>query len=601
MQRYWWNHSRTTLILIALMVLAACGSEETLKVQSATYLPQDIEISFIKDETRISDSQNLTDEDQLIHTIASALKQSYFTIEDANISYLINGEESQGIITPENLVISHFATLHLTPLKNGSINVISYDHYLCQKMACEVKWTLVQTPVDNPLLLELQQKATEEDTLSKAATVLPEIDIPQLLEKSYWGINHEISDHLTLKLTPIQSNGLTYGVPEHTLMEPFQIGDMTINPENPEIEILSFYSNEAPSSDVHQIGTTTYLFIIPVKTEPKLDLSTIDSESQHYFADRYNLLAKDHTSFYAINYRYFPELKQMVIALTESYSLEEILQHFQAINSLKPTSKVVRSQSKNQNNDAKTREKSEENSEQEILLSDITLPLKELQSRYHITLREMFRVDEIKENYKDELKRLLSSEDLFLKTGVNTQNGYHLFMQYFGDYRFNETYLKIHNNSLKNVLAAVKALNNNADIADDKSATKTKEASGKAQEETKGLWIDPIYLYSTDPKEASGISYFKEIQPGVTLEIFSPAHQGHIAEKVLFSKMLSNFSWKGIPKLSKKAISNIAKYSAIVEKTVDNTNHTDANTQPQKVKEYRFKEGKTDLQGELLK
>ena len=257
-----------------------------------------------------------------------------------------------------------------------------------------------------------------------------------------------------------------------------------------------------------------------------------------------------------------------------------------------------------------------------ILLTDISLPLKELQSRYQITLAQMFRIDNIYENYQNELKRLLTSEDLFLKDGPKTQNGYHLFTQHFGDYQFNETYLKIHNESLKNVIAAVKTLNNNpdADTKNNQQITQS-EVENTENEELKGLWKSPIYLYSTDPKEASGISYFKEIQPGVTLEIFSPAFQGHVAEKVLFSKLLSNMPLKNLPKLSKVTIKNIAKYQALppieaVEKNpiedgsqaqesevIENEIEikTNVKTEAEKASFYEFEEGKTNLQGELIK
>src|SRR5699024_262713 len=141
------------------------------------------------------------------------------------------------------------------------------------------------------------QNQPELPTIQIAPEPLPTFDISQTLETDFWGIEHEISDQLTLKLSPIQSNGLQYGTPEHTEMAAFDIGSLTINPEDPNIEILSFYSNAAPSSDVHQIDTISYLFIVPVNQKPAIDLATFDLESVHYYVDEENLLAKDPTGF----------------------------------------------------------------------------------------------------------------------------------------------------------------------------------------------------------------------------------------------------------------------------------------------------------------
>ncbi len=571
MQYHWWNHPKTALLSLLTILITACSSEEPAEIPSSLYIPQDIVISFPKQSTTLTESLNNPQTRQLHTTILQTLQQSYIDIQSPSIHYVMNGEESQGVITPENLAFSQFATLQLTPQKNGLIQVQTDDYQLCREISCHIEFFLKPVENDAPEIIALQNQP-ELPTIQIAPEPVPTFDITQTLETDFWGIEHVISDQLTLKLSPIQSNGLQYGTPEHTEMAAFDIGSLTINPEDPNIEILSFYSNAAPSSDVHQIDTISYLFIVPVNQKPAIDLATFDLESVHYYVDEENLLAKDPTGFYAINTRYFPEIHKIVVALTESLTLEDITAHFQSLNTLQitPNSKSV---TPVEGLPDRTN----------ILLTDITLPLKTLESRYDITLMQMFRIAEIQENYRTELKRLLTSEDLFLKTGPNTQNGYHLFTQHLGDYRFNETYLKIHADNVNNVLTAIQSVNSPKD----------------SPKQPKDLWQAPIYFYSTDPKKVSGMSYLKEIQPGVTLEIFSPAYQGHIAEKVLFGKLLENIQWENQPKLSKKAIENITKYEALSDNNAPEPTENTANTQKQN--HYEFKEGKTNLSGELLK
>lgn len=603
MQRKGLNRSRLFGVLLLTVFVTACSNDEPLELIRGTYLADNLQIQYVNESIDRDESA----QKELQEALKDTLALSYFTIDLPAIQYSIKGHEFVGMITPENIALSDFATLQLQPQKNGTITVISHDYDLCREAKCDVQFTLTKAKPNDPQILAIQNHLAEalkpqEETKEE----LPAIDIPALFEEEFWGIHHEISDDIVLKLSTIQSNGLIYGSPEHTEMEPFQLGSMTIDPQDSKVEILSFYSNAAPSSAVHQVDTISYLFILPSNKMPDLDLTTLDSENQHYFADKENLLAKDTTGFYAIQYRYLPKLKRTVIALTESRSLDDTLSHFQAINTISLSQKAENTNTV-KSRDKKEQKRLEENAKETktILLTDIKLPLKTLQSRYGISLVDLFRVEEIKENYQHELKRLLTSADLFLKEGPKTQNGYHLFKQYIGDYRFNETYLKIHGDSLKNVIEAVKSLNN----PQDDQANKSENRSDEKSEDLKGLWQDPIYLYSTDPYEASGISYFKEIQPGITLEIFSPAFQGHIAEKVLFTKLLETLSWKNLPKLSKKTISNIAKYSALERSEIsdfdnapkDSTKGNDNSNTDQASKQYEFKEGKTDLQGELIK
>ncbi len=582
MLRNWWNKSRQWALLALFVIIAACGNEQSSSLVSGAYLPRDIEVLFEpKIEKQKEENHQSQSSDVLATIITKQLEKSYFAIEDPVVQIFIEEETLQGILTPENIILSQFATFQLTPQPDGSLLVFSNDHPLCQQIICDIRFTLVKTSQDDLTIFSLNNLKTESSiSRSEQFTNPVSIDILTLFKTPFWGVEHEISDHIGLKLSPIQSNGLIYGMPEHMRISSLDLGKMKIDLQDPKIDTLFFYSHAVPSSDVHQITTTSYLFLIPKDQAPEVDLSLLNSGKELYYADAQNLLTKDATGFYALQYRYFPSIKYLVVALSESHSMEEIQEHLQAINTLS----ILEKNTANASIDQKS---------QRILLTDIHEPLTTLQDRYNITLTEMFRVAEIQENYRQAVTKLLTSSELFLKTGPTTQNGYHLFTQHLGDYRFNETYLKIHQHPLKKVITALQNLNN----VEESSATKISEVR-------EDLWHDPIYLYSINPQQASGLSYLKEIQPGITLEIFSPAFQGHVAEKVLFAKLLENISWQDIPEISPDKVDNIAQYSALSkDKSSIKTPLNDAQKAPDKdqlLKYYEFKEGKTNLDGTLL-
>ena len=621
MQMKFWNTYRSISVILCAIMISACGNEKNIELQSGNYIPNNIEIIF---NDPVIDSSSLEIQ-QLRDRIYKALQESFFTFKMPAMDYVIEGEKYHGIITPENLALSNLATFHITPLKDGSIEVISQDYAECQQVTCELRFLLSKTTLSENIAVEnlandeeslsIEHKENERATSNKAPLELP--NISTLLDTKFWGVEHEISDQLSLKLSPAQSNGLIYGIPEYTDLTEFTIAGIAIDPTDSDIEILSFYQNAEPSSEIQKIDSFTYLFILPQNEAHSFDISQLTGDSENVlFENEQHLLISENNGFYAVYYRYFPDIQKSVIALTESPQLEDILQQMQALETLKFIENITeKSDSKNNNNPKASTAKKEEDREDKdsriakmhelnhtIVLTDITLPLKTIESRYQISLNQMFRINDIEQFYQNEVQRILSSEDLFLKTGNHIHNGYHQLTQYLGDYRFNETYVKLHPQTLDNVITTIQALNNHEE--DDLPKT-SKEI------DVKGLWNAPIYVYSKDSATASGISYLKEIQPGITLEIFSPAFQGHIAEKVLFAKLLEQLSWKNIPKIPTKSIPNIAQYTAIDtgspegerEPTADIqlSRESDSFIQPlESRKTYHFKEGETDLQGNLI-
>lgn len=577
------NICHKILLMMIPFLLAACSDDQLPALETGTYLLDDITIQFppLFSKAEGYDAKKLQQQREAHEQLQTQVSNSYIELGPNRINYYHQGEMLTGIITPENMGLTNLATFHLSPNDDHTIKVITPDYGQCHRWQCEVSFTLTPTSVDDPKLLALQQRLSDSDLPKQDLISVNEAELLTLIDTPYWGISHKISDHLNLKLSAIQSNGLIYGIPGHTQMGAFTLGEIEINPQDPQVEILSFYSNDSPSSDVHQISTITYLFILPISKDhkgnviPHLDIQTLDSDNERYLSQDNGFIAKDTTGFYAVNFLTYPQSQRAVLALTEGLELEKVTQHYRSLLSLtdKPTDD---SQKRKESSPQSKMPSDTQEVDYHITLKDISLPLSMLESRYNVTLTDMFRINEVTHLYANKLNEILKSEDLYLKTGPDIQNGYHLFSQNIGDYHFNETYIKIHNSPRDNVINALQ------------------DSSKKHQAPSQDLWHDPIYIYSTDPQTASGLSYFKEIQKGVTLEILTPATQGHIAEKVLFGKLLSGFNFTKLPKISSVAIPNIAQYEAL---EIDSEKETPS---APKKGSYHFKEGATDLQGRLL-
>lgn len=603
------------LIIVISTILTACGEhQEPLSVEDGLYLANNVNIVFDNDNVNSENDANETLDsvsnkvNSAIETIQSEIQHGYYKIAGNQLIITANSHESIGIITPENFVITPQSTYQLSIERSGEIKLLSKDHPLCAALLCEIQFTLIKTDPSDPRLLNLTAskalKASEAPLTETAVPMSLDISdeaIKEILEMPFWGVPHAITDHLILKLSPAQSNGLRYGMPEHTELKPFKLQDIALDPQDESLEILSFYTNEVPSNEVHQIDTYSYLFIIQIEKSLSLDLSKIRPNDHRYYTTKSGFIAEDSQGFYAINYYNFPQLKQAVIVLTEGLNHLNVIKHFRAIETL-------------QNRTAAEME-SLLITPYEISLQDSQLTLSTLENRYDITLSELFRVDEIARNYSAEISRLIKSQDLFVKTGPNTDAGYHLFKQFLGDYHFNETYIRLHPARLSATLKAIRSAN-------------AGNAAERGHKKVNDLWVSPIYTYSIQPNEASGLSYLKEIQPGVTLEIFSPSMQGHVAEKVLFGKMLQQFDFSNLPKIKQDAIPNIGKYTLLpvlndisteiteeiveemVEGEVIEKMPAEIPKTPQKVasplthpanERYIFQEGETDLNGHLLK
>lgn len=602
-----WQYQKWVLFP-AVFLLATCSEEVTspITIKNGLYLPENIAIEYTRDDRNNIDPEAKIATDK---QIARKIQESYYEINGNRLIIYRPIEDESGIITPENIAITSHSSYLLKPDHEGNISVMSADFDACKTISCDVKFTLKSAEstdsrivaIENTMLETLQNQSTHTPPIT---IDIPEETIKATIEAPFWGVPHAITDDIVLKLSPAQSNGLIYGIPEHTALSAFELNGITINPESDEIEVLSFYTNTTPSNTVHLINTYTYLFIIPTDEPLDIHLSEIRPKDFRYLSLDQGFIAEDHNGFYAINTYHFPKIGQSVIALTEGLLLDEVIAHFSALETLE--------------NRVMTAKSNILVVPYEISLQDFELALPTLESRYNMPLEQLFRVDQVFQNYTQEITRIIESQALFLKSGPHTNYGYHHFQQPMGDYRFNDTYIRIHNDNIKNVLKAVRAANRH-------------ENGDKA---THDLWVSPIYVYSIQPNEASGLSYFKEIQPGITLEIFSPASQGHTAEKVLFGKMLQQFNVSNLPKIPVESIANIGKYSLpslqdpshqtatlnsemvinLDKSDVDSNNADDnkasfkndnnADTQLEEKSlqgSYRFMEGETDRHGQLLK
>ncbi len=542
------------ILLLSSLILVACTPDtEQRDIRSGYYLPQKISIQFPQSDFNIT--PDTPQYEPLRLSIENKFADSYFQISGNQIHYVKDQQEISGIITPERLALTTIATFEIVPKSDTTLQLKSLDHEYCPLSGCTIELTLKYTPSSDPHLQTLQAKHLENSSNENAKIDFSKNaqEIAEMITSPYIGIIHAISDHLFLKLTPIQSNGLSYGAPTTTIIPPFTLGNIPIDPANPEIEVLSFYDDAAPSEERNGIDTISYIFIVPTLHAPIFNLEAFDPQNTRLFSLENGYIASDQGGFYAINYHYFPEIGQIVIALTEGITLEPVISHFQALQNITTDPTTLLSEV--------------------ITLQDITLPLAELETRYGLTLEDMFALTPILNHYQNAIKAHLTSAALFVGEGPNITNGYFELPYNRLDYHFPELQVKIHPQSL--------------DVVINHLSTPSNVINATA------IWADPIYIYNSNPNIASGLSYFKELQPGITLEIFSPPYQGHTAEKVLFGKLLSLLDLSELPAISVEMIPNIGRYSVDQEAEID---------QPLSPKgQYQFKEGITDRYGKLVK
>lgn len=557
---------RPWILLPLISILIACNNEEieVPSLQNGLYLPSDVSVEFLPP----ADPE--ASQIKLKNFILQIVDQSFFEIQDHRFVVIVKGEDDTAIITPDNNAISPYAQYDLTPQPNGSIELITQDHALCEQQSCIIKATLNPVPEDHPTIKSLEKIDLEHyKTLEPITIDIPESYILESIHQPYYGVRHTLLNALTIKLTPAQSNGLEFGIPEHTIMSAFELGDLKIDPSREDISLVTFYTNDTPSDEFSQINTISYLFIIPSEKPFDIDLSALNPEHTRYFTTDNGFVSEDENGFYTIYYRNLPTLKKAIIAVTEGLELQKILSHYRSFESIE-TIPALNTDKALINPHPKSHDP------YEIRLKDYLLPQKTIEERYGLTQDQLFRTDFIELYYNNALKSLLTSADLFLLEGPNTQNGYHLLSEEINDFHFNNTWMKIHQGKPNAVLKMLQSANHENHLA------------------KWDYWENPIYISNIEDGNSAGIHYLKEIQPNVTLEIFSPADQGHIAEKVLFAKMLAQLHFNNLPQLQGEAIQNIGRY------------HIDKNdTKTLKANEtgssYRFNEGQTNKNGSLFK
>ena len=432
--KFW--QSRKIFLASIILLLSACSEEmpDPIAIQNGFYLPENISIEYAENDQVSREAQN-----QASNSVREIMNQTYFEIKDRHFIVYTTQSDDTGLLTPENIAILPNSSYILDWNDNNDLTASSQDFDLCKTLHCTINFVLKNVSADDPHIASIENFAQEAiHNNAPIAIDIPEAEIQASLSEPFWGVVHAITDELVLKLSPAQSNGLIYGVPGHTELMPFQLGGVAIDPKDENIEVLSFYTNDEPSSTVHQVNTYSYLFIMPTSEPLKINLSKIRSEDYRYLSLENGFIAEDSNGFYAINYYFFPKIGKSVIALTEGLELDEVIHHFRSLQTLK--NKIA----------------ADNNSllivPYEISLQDFKLALSTLENRYNMRLDQLFRVDQITQNYKDEITRIIESPVLFIKTGPSTHFGYHRFVQPLGDYHFNETFIRIHHNDIKSVL-----------------------------------------------------------------------------------------------------------------------------------------------------
>ena len=133
---------RPWILLPLISILIACSNEEieVPSLQNGLYLPSDVSVEFLPP----ADPE--ASQIKLKNFILQIVDQSFFEIQDHRFVVIVKGEDDTAIITPDNNAISPYAQYDLTPQPNGSIELITQDHALCEQQSCIIKAGIYREP-----------------------------------------------------------------------------------------------------------------------------------------------------------------------------------------------------------------------------------------------------------------------------------------------------------------------------------------------------------------------------------------------------------------------------------------------------------------------
>lgn len=358
----------------------------------------------------------------------------------------------------------------------------------------------------------------------------------EAIHTDYVGEKIWLGNNLTIKLKPRQLINLTNNYLKYTT----RYGTLELDKNNKKIYSIIF----ASKFDVTSAPTHTTIYVVP-STSKNANFDEVKQElSNVYYEDDYGFIGQHEYGIFGFYNYYDEKLKSYVIGHVMGDEKDDVIAHYISLRS-------IDSDKYNQNI---------------ISAEDFALSLPELETKYNLTLEGLFNKETIQKNYSDVLERYLILPDVFYNNrSMVEEDNYISVNQYLGNFSFKETKMKLHGQSLENVMTEL------------------------LEKYPDGKRFNDIFVFSVAEGKRSGFVYLFETQKDTTVEIFVPQSQGHQFEKVMYGKLLESLDFSAVPQIDARIIPNIGKYTK--KSFVDNGENAEF---------YEFEEGKTDLFGKLL-
>ena len=480
--------------------------------------------------------------DQIANNIKKNIfDASYIKLTDNQLNYYLYTQEFSETLDENKSVQFSIGTLSIKNNTSNSLNIESQDFDSCRVWQCIVNIKFTKTNEETPRFQEVARSIIESK--NEKAEFINEIKkrITQGIHGDYVGEKVWLSDNLAIKLKPSQLIGLREN---YELPRTIKYGDLALNKDDDQIYNIEYSNQYNPSSNVTNILTNAIVSVVP-STSKNIDFSDVKNTlSEIYYEDDYGFVGQHEYGIFGF-YNYYDErLKAYIVSQIFGDNVVDVIDHYVSLRSID----------------------SDKHNESMISAEDFALSLPELETKYGVTLEGLFQKDTVQKNYIDTLKRYLTIPDVFYHNrSMVEKNGYVSVSQYLGLFSFQETKMKIYDQSLEKVMTEL------------------------LEKYPDGKRFNDIFIFSVKEGIQSGFVYLFESQKNMTIEIFVPRSQGRQFEKVMYGKLLESLDFSAMPKIEPEIIPNIGKYTR--KSFVDNGENAEF---------YEFEEGKTDLFGNLL-
>ncbi|MHC5225038.1 hypothetical protein [Ignatzschineria sp. LJL83] len=370
----------------------------------------------------------------------------------------------------------------------------------------------------------------------------------------FLGETFQFHDVYSIKLMPLQALTFTGSTSERDV----EFANLKLaKSTGKEIGAYRFREYRPIYGSVGNIFSEAWLYLVPAKKED-IDLTFMtDSFSSIFYQDETvifgnYIIGEGFTKPYLF-YAQYDEAREIYIVGYANGNNRQLLDYYNGFRSIAENIEL----------------------EEEVSLEDLALTSAEFKSKYGIQYEEYIE-EEMKIDYpfRERILKLTDRPDIFYdERSAGTKDGYMLAHFSSDPSRLQSAYIKI-----KRHIGSLDVIQ--ADFL---------------SQSPKGKWIKNTFIHDVNPKSRSSLSFFKELQDDLYLEILFPG-TGRFSEvtksnflKMLFIKQLEVADFGEIPHIPNEAIPNIGKYRS----TFKTKREFDGET-------YQFEEGKTDLFGNLL-